>query len=234
VANNVLNRVMEMQQQGYPDDQISTILSEEGISPKEIADALNKSQIKAAVYQPEYPAEYPEAQFAQQAAPGGGEAAGGMPSGPSQSKYPEYVQGMSSETVSEITEQIVTEKLNNVLKPIADISAFKESSLKKVSMIDDRLKKVESLIEELRSAITRRIGDFGQNVEEIKNEMSMMQDTFSKALKPIIERKRETSSETKSESDEAEGKEVKIGQEKEAKRAKKENKEEDFLGRLNP
>lgn len=231
MANNVLNRVMEMQQQGYSDDQISMILSEEGISPKEITDALSKSQIKAAVYQPE--AGYPETQFAQQAMPAGEAAGQGMPPGQAR-PYPEYVQGMSSETVSEITEQIVTEKLTNVLKPIADISAFKESSIKKISMIDDRLKKVESLIEELRSAIIRKIGDFGQNVEEIKNEMSMMQDTFSKALKPIIERTKETLPETKPESEEVEEKEVKIGREKETKRVKKENKEEDFLGRLNP
>jgi len=228
MANNVLNRVMEMQQQGYSDDQISMMLSEEGISPKDISDALNKSQIKAAVYQPEA---YPETQFAQQAPPAAGPATV-MP-GPS-GQYPEYVQGMSSETVSEITDQIVTEKLTSALKPIADLAAFKESSTKKISMIDDRLKKVESLIEELRSAIIKRIGDFGQNVEEIKNEMSMMQDTFSKALKPIIERKKEALPEAKPEPEEAEEKEVRIGREKENRKAKKETKEEDFLGRLNP
>ena len=196
MAENLLNKVMEMQQQGYQDDQIAMMLTDQGISPKDITDALNKSKIKAAVYQPEYgqdAAAYSENQLPAQT----------QQAPTVQPNYPEYVQGMSSETVSEITEQLISEKLGNVLKSISDVSVFKERTDKRISLIDDRLKKIEMLVDELRSSIIRKIGDFSQNVEDIKNEMSMVQDSFSKIVRPVVEeRKAEKKSEKKLEKEE--------------------------------
>lgn len=196
---SILNRVIGMQQQGYSDEQISQILSQEGISPKEVTDSLNKSRIKAAVYQPEpfYPEQYAE-QVVQPAAmplqaqmPQPAAAMPTMPGAPaaepSQQYYPEYVQGMSTETVSEITEQIVNEKITDLTKNISDISIFKERIEKQVSMLDERLRKIESIIDELKAAIIRKIGEHGENIREMKDEMGMMQDSFSKVMTPLAE-----------------------------------------------
>jgi len=191
---SLLNRVMEMQQQGYTDEQISQILSQEGASPKEIIDAVNKSKIKTAVYHPE--AVYPEA-FAEQAIAFPQQAQAPLPAsavapetpnaGMPRHYYPEYVQGMSTETVSEITEQIVNEKISSLTKNISDISAFKERIEKQVSMLDERLRKIESIIDELRAAVIRKLGEYGENIQEIKNEMSMMEDSFAKVMTPLAE-----------------------------------------------
>ena len=44
-----IDKVKEMMQQGYDDPKIATTLQEQGISPREINDALAQSRIKAAV-----------------------------------------------------------------------------------------------------------------------------------------------------------------------------------------
>jgi len=180
MAANLINRVIELQQQGYSDDQIASAMSEEGIPPNQIMDAINKSKIKAAVYQPEaagypVPDQYPQQMPMQQQAAG------------AQGNYPEYVQGMSSETVTEIAEQIISEKLADITKSISKVTASKESMEKRLALTEEKIAKAESIIEELRSAIIRKIGEYGQNLEGIKNEMGMMQDSFSKALKPLAE-----------------------------------------------
>jgi len=57
-----LDRVIEMQNQGWSDAQISTQLQNEGISPQEINDSLNQAQVKNAVSPPEQMAQAPGAQ----------------------------------------------------------------------------------------------------------------------------------------------------------------------------
>jgi len=50
----ILERVMQMKQQGLPEPQIAESLKQEGISPKEIVEAISQSKIKSAVA-PEQP-----------------------------------------------------------------------------------------------------------------------------------------------------------------------------------
>ena len=49
----ILEQVLEMKKIGAPDEEIITNLREQGFSPKQIKDALEKSQIKEAVYRGE-------------------------------------------------------------------------------------------------------------------------------------------------------------------------------------
>jgi hypothetical protein len=68
-----LEQVTQMKNQGISEDEIVTKLQEQGISPKAINDALNQSQIKSAVSQPEQTPEeesmtgnyYPEQNYSQ-------------------------------------------------------------------------------------------------------------------------------------------------------------------------
>src|SRR4030042_722700 len=45
----VLDQIMQMKRQGIPDEQIVNGLAQQGISPREINDALKQAQIKNAV-----------------------------------------------------------------------------------------------------------------------------------------------------------------------------------------
>ena len=55
------------------------------------------------------------------------------------------------------------------------------------------MKKIENIIEQLQATILGKIGSYGESIDDIKNEMGMMQESFSKALGPLIDRSREKS-----------------------------------------
>jgi len=189
MAENLVKKVGEMKQQGMSDQDIAVALAEEGASPADINDAIGKSQIKAAVNQEPAGEQMPD-QYGGMPDQGAMPPEGGMPmqgAGPGPGAYPEYVQGMSSETVSEIAEQIISEKLADLTKSITQIDVFRENTEKRIVNMDERLKKVESVIDELRSAIIRKFGENAENIEAVKNEMGMMQDSFSKVVKPWTE-----------------------------------------------
>jgi hypothetical protein len=191
MAENLVARIGDMQQQGMSDEDIVATLAQEGVNPADINDAIGKSNIKSAVYQEPAPGEqlpaegYPQDQMPQQPMPPAG---GGMPMPPAGGGYGgQFVQGMSSETVTEIAEQIISEKLTAVTKSITTIDVFRDNVQRIVNSLDERLKQVESVIDELKSAIIKKFGEVGENVEAIKNEMGMVQDSFSKVVKPWTE-----------------------------------------------
>jgi len=53
----VLEKVMQLRQQGKNEPEIADVLRQEGVSPKEITEALSQSQIKSEIGQPEIPQE---------------------------------------------------------------------------------------------------------------------------------------------------------------------------------
>ncbi|MBU1135904.1 MAG: hypothetical protein KJ559_00120 [Nanoarchaeota archaeon] len=112
---------------------------------------------------------------------------------PQYQEYSEYqpYQSISPETITEITEQIIEEKTNSLKQAISETIKFKESMKTKIEKIDERLKKIESIIDKLQEMIISKVGEYGEVMGEIKDEMSMMQDSFSKALNPLIDKSRE-------------------------------------------
>ena len=188
-----------MQAQGLSDSDIIQKLNEQGVSPLEIQQALEQSNIKTAVQgdmqpslmtqetqeynpnqeQPEYtpqpnqqqeqPQQYPQYQ---------------------QYSYPQYqeYQQPTSDTISEISEQIVEEKLNQVKKELSKLADFKTTSSKKLEDLNSRLERIESMLDKIQSSILGKIGEQMQNTQDIKQEMGMMQESFSKVLNPLMSR----------------------------------------------
>jgi len=48
--------------------------------------------------------------------------------------------------------------------------------------LNERLKRIETIIDRLQASILEKIGSYGSNLDSIKKEMSMMQDSFSKTM----------------------------------------------------
>jgi hypothetical protein len=209
-----LEQVIRMKEQGLSDGDIITELSQQGVSPREISDALKQAQIKYAIsnmgdnteeMQPSImseenvpspndfneqvyvPRTYEEGQYAPQEV---------YP--PSPSEYPEQQQyyapaegyeqygmaGVDTNTVMEIADQVFSDKIRAIQKQVEDIT---ESSLllqTKMENFSDRLKKIEVIIDKLQIAILEKVGSYGRNLESVRKEMSMMQDSFSKMLSP--------------------------------------------------
>ncbi|MFH1501170.1 MAG: hypothetical protein ABIE22_04470 [archaeon] len=247
-----LEQVQQMQSQGYADQDIMNYLQEQGVSPREISDAISQSQIKAAVSSDEavqdsvmqnmqqptnpgvqdYSSGDPQAmqpsmmgqqapnqfptpgqdQYAQQPTPGQDqypqqpnsqnqyqEAYPPTPQAYPQDQYGGYDQyqyqqysggGPDTETVTEISEQVVAEKISEIKKAIGNIADFKAISETKLRDMDSRVKRIEKIIDNLQDSIIDKIGTFGKAVDSLRSEMDATQESFSKVVSPLIDKVR--------------------------------------------
>jgi uncharacterized protein YukE len=241
-----LEKVMQMQQQGITDAEISTQLQNEGVPAAEINDSLNQAKIKNAVSPPgaaapgQAPMEGmqasimpnqqepvaqtpPQAQPMTQELPARLDAAaqeaqaqqlppqqaappevyppqeGFAPEPPQDDYYQQTPQayspqdyyapqgGTDTETISEIAEQVATEKLNDYKKKVGDIASFKNNIQDKVNDIDDRLKRIESSIDKLQQAVIGKIGEFGESNAAIHKDLDNLHGTVAKLMNPLID-----------------------------------------------
>ena len=72
------------------------------------------------------------------------------------------------------------------------ITEFKALAESRIENISERLNRIENTIDKLQSAILSKIGSYGTNLESIKKEMSMMQNTFKKTRKTSSTKKKST------------------------------------------
>ncbi len=211
---SVLEQVIKMRNQGIPEGQIVNDLSQGGISPREINDALRQAQIKNAVsssmegsdelqpsimpeeetptpiyenhgtyqpkvYEPQQEFAIPQEEYVPQQqeqyyAPSAG--------------YEQYAPiGMDTDTIMEISDQIFSDKIKKFQKQLDATSEAEIVLQTKIENILERLKKMETIMDKLQIAILEKVGSYGQNLEGIKKEMSMMQESFSKMISPTRE-----------------------------------------------
>ncbi len=93
-----------------------------------------------------------------------------------------YQQGYSSDIISEISEQIVAEKLSEIRKGVEKIIDFKTTVESRVETLGERLLRIEKIIDTLQSSVLRKVGDYVTNVDDIKKEMIETQKTFARLL----------------------------------------------------
>ena len=212
----VLEQVMQMQNQGFQEQDIISQLQQQGVTPKEISDAFNQSQIKNAIssqgfeenmqpsimQQEENPQQqnyYPQNQaYAPQEAY--------QPPQPTQEYYPdqqnyypeqgEYGQqqqgyenygGGTTDTMMEIAEQVFFEKNKKITKQIEKFIEFQTIAQSQIISTMERLVRIENMIDKLQLAILDKVGSYANNLDQIKKEMSMMQDSFGKVVNQAVQ-----------------------------------------------
>jgi len=195
---NILDKINEMKKEGLDDSQISRRLREEGISPKEIDDALEQGQVKSAVYEeaaPPYPDFQPEiashAETEDFEQPAIAMDYPQNPSGQEYGEYPDYqyqnAPPVDTEMISEIVEQILDEKTKEMQTDISELIKFKIEMQGAIDNIDYRLKRIEHTIDKLQTSILGTIGNYGKNISDLKREVQMTQESFSKVISPLAE-----------------------------------------------
>jgi triacylglycerol esterase/lipase EstA (alpha/beta hydrolase family) len=207
-----------MKSQGRSDSEIINDLKEQGIPPKMIQEAMAQAQIKEVVTKREmddmqqsimnrqqlnqqetyedYPADqtmqapapdayYDQGQFAQQ----------DMYSYPQgdypqdqQQQYYSYSGTTDTGTLIEIAEQVFTDKIKKIEKQIEALNEFKVLTDTRLNTAEERLKRIETMIDKLQISILEKIGGYGDNLDSIKKEMSMMQDSFAKVVNPVLDK----------------------------------------------
>lgn len=217
----LLERIISMKQQGVSDAQIINTLKEEGITPMEINEAISQSKIKSAIapgnemqqsmgspspgqaysqempqqqsYSQEMPQQgYSQEQYAQQAYP--------------QEQYAQqgYSQGVDIETIKDISKQQVEEAFKKIKEELSSLSKMKTDVKFEMQNIENRLSQVEAVIHELQSAIIRKMGEYGEAITGISQEVRATQQSFSKILNPVIDQKRGIKSEQSKDSEASE------------------------------
>jgi hypothetical protein len=204
----LLEAVQQLQSQGLSDADISQQLLEQGYNAKDINDAINQAKIKDAIQQDDSQApqqqtgqemqpsvmEVPEQQYQYQQQdyqqPPQEQYAQGQAM-PQEQQYYEYPQiGITTETVTEIAEQVITEKMASVKKQTDALSDFKTLSESRTISMDERLKRIEMIIEKLQMTILGKVGEYGQAFQDIRSEMTGMQESFSKVVNPLVDKAR--------------------------------------------
>ncbi len=210
----ILDQITQMKREGVPDQEIIARLQEQGISPKSITDALSQSQIKDAVegerartqetFEPGLPP--PQPTTPETYTPAAQEMPSPMmpsePSYPPQEQYPqteEYypqegysadygARGVGTDTIIEVAEQVFEEKIKNIGKQLESLKEFSTLAGAKLGNFEERIKKIETIIDNLQIKILEKVGSYGQGLESIKKEMSMMQDSFTKMVPELAKK----------------------------------------------
>lgn len=88
-----------------------------------------------------------------------------------------------SSVMIEIANQVFTDKAKKMQDQVDDLNEFKVVNKAKVDGIDERLKKIEKLIDTLQIKILEKVSSFGKDIESTKKEIAMVEDTVGKITK---------------------------------------------------
>lgn len=184
----VLEQVTQLKNQGMNEEDIMNDLQQQGISPKEISDAINQAKIKGAV------SDSGNEDYSSSGDAGGGYApqtqeignnAYNMQQGAPQEYYEEgtYNQGsaggMDSDMIIEISNQVFSEKIKKIQNKIDDMTEFRTLTQVKVDNIEERLKRIEKMIDTLQIKILEEVSSYGNELKKTQKEVSMIEDTLS-------------------------------------------------------
>ncbi|PIN93005.1 hypothetical protein COU54_04605 [Candidatus Pacearchaeota archaeon CG10_big_fil_rev_8_21_14_0_10_31_24] len=96
-----------------------------------------------------------------------------------QYNYQDTSYSPGTDTIAEISEQIVNEKLHNLKQDIEKIIDFKNSIDSKIEHLDERLKRIEKILDKLQLSILQKVGEYMSNVSDLKTELQETQKSFN-------------------------------------------------------
>jgi DNA-binding transcriptional MerR regulator len=143
-------------------------------------------------FQQPYPATPSYQQYQNQNAPQNYQQETYYPQEQQEYYQPEQMQYVSAasdtSTLIEVAEQVFSDKIKKIEKPLDSLSEFKNLAETRLKIMEERLQRIESVIDNLQISILEKIGSYGSNLSSIKKEMEMMQSSFSKAINPLMDR----------------------------------------------
>jgi len=213
-----VDAVLLMMQSGSSDNDIIRRLSESGYSPVQITDALNQAKIKKEInvtegLQPsitqaqmqaptprlqvpspfETPVPKPSVSFQVPQTSTPVNVTAEYPTYPYQYPTSEEAPKMETEAIEEIAEEIVNEKWSEIKGKISDVIEWKIYAEKRITSVDDRIKRIEASMDRLQAAMLTKVQEYGRNIKELGAEMAGLEGAFGKVLTPFVDNMRELS-----------------------------------------
>ncbi len=90
-----------------------------------------------------------------------------------------YPPSTSPDTITEISEQVVSEKLSQIKKQLEKTLDLKTTFEAKISSIDERLQRIEKIIDRLQLSILQKVGEYTADVSDLKKELFETQKSFT-------------------------------------------------------
>tara|TARA_Y100000034_G_C6847533_1_gene384073 strand:- start:29 stop:907 length:879 start_codon:yes stop_codon:yes gene_type:complete len=104
--------------------------------------------------------------------------------------YQEYSSGVDIETITDLANQIIEDKMQKMKKEMITFSKVSRNMEAQTNELKRRLEKIENTIEALQMSIIKKIGDYGEDIKKISKELDATQDSFSKMVDPIMDKER--------------------------------------------
>ena len=91
----------------------------------------------------------------------------------------QYPPSVSSDTITEIAEQVVSEKLSKIKTQLEKTIDIKSTAEAKLSHLEERLQRIEKIIDELQLSILQKVGEQMTSVSDLKKELFETQKSFN-------------------------------------------------------
>ncbi len=214
------HQVIQMRQQGIPNDQIVQNLQREGYQTHQILDAMNQADIKRGVegYLPkegdnmaeEYPNDGQEAPAGYPPGVPQGPPGGMPPQPPGQEGYggpPQMGMGQEggygyqeypSERMEEVAESIIDEKWTDLIENVKRIVEWKEKTEARIAVMEENSKNLKADFDKLHASLLDRVGEYDKHISDVGTEIKALEKVFQKVLPSFVENITELSSITKS------------------------------------
>ena len=85
---------------------------------------------------------------------------------------------ISPDTMSEVAEQVVAEKLGAVTRSVDKLLDSNVSLEAQMKYAEDRIKRLEKIIDALQLSLLQKVGEYVSNVSDMKTELAETQKTF--------------------------------------------------------
>lgn len=95
------------------------------------------------------------------------------------------------EVITEIAEQVTSEKIEDLKRKIGDIPSFKSEVKDSIKDLDERLRRIENSLDKIHQAIIGKIGEFGENTSLIQRDLGNIHQTMSKMMDPLMDNYKE-------------------------------------------
>jgi len=102
-------------------------------------------------------------------------------------QYQPYQETMSSDVITEISEQVVSERLEGIQDKLEQAIDFRTVAEARISSLNERLVRIEKIMDRLQLSLLQKVGEYVNDVSDLKHELGETQKSF-KALLPGTKR----------------------------------------------
>ncbi|MBT4376071.1 hypothetical protein HOD29_01725 [archaeon] len=110
------------------------------------------------------------------------------PEGVEEEYYEAETTDYSPNTTIEIAEQVFAEKTKKMQKQLRDLTETKTILETKVEDLSERLKRMEKVFDKMQLTIIDKVSHYGENLNVMKKEMHMIEDSFTKLVNPLVDK----------------------------------------------